>query len=61
MLWLEKKLETTLLFLVYFPINKHNVIYIYLLILQHLLEFNDRKDLTQEDQDTLIEDLVCLL
>ncbi|GJR44818.1 phosphoenolpyruvate carboxylase [Tanacetum coccineum] len=25
---------------------------------QHLLEVNDRKDLTQEDQDSLIEDLV---
>jgi phosphoenolpyruvate carboxylase len=29
-----------------------------LLYLQHLLDYNDRPDLTQEDREMLIEDLV---
>ncbi|KAK9063764.1 hypothetical protein SSX86_017636 [Deinandra increscens subsp. villosa] len=38
-------------------INRRTLQYKHLRI-SHLLEVNDRKDLTQEDQDTLIEDLV---
>ncbi|CAH1431268.1 unnamed protein product [Lactuca virosa] len=38
-------------------INRRTLQYKHIRI-SHLLEFNDRKDLTQEDQDTLIEDLV---
>nr|GEW93240.1 phosphoenolpyruvate carboxylase 4 [Tanacetum cinerariifolium] len=38
-------------------INRRTLQYKHLRI-AHLLEVNDRKDLTQEDQDTLIEDLV---
>lgn len=29
-------------------------------VLQHLLEFNGRRDLNYEDREMLIEDLVCL-
>ncbi|XP_071716426.1 phosphoenolpyruvate carboxylase 4-like [Rutidosis leptorrhynchoides] len=38
-------------------INRRTLQYKHIRI-SHLLEVNDRKDLTQEDQDTLIEDLV---
>ncbi|KAL4574581.1 hypothetical protein LXL04_021415 [Taraxacum kok-saghyz] len=38
-------------------INRRTLQYKHIRI-SHLLEYNDRKDLTQEDQDTLIEDLV---
>ena len=39
-------------------VSSINILDMNLLYLQHLLDYNDRPDLTQEDREMLIEDLV---